>query len=334
MKIFAVNTAILTILVGQAEVLPSQAAEQGVAYIVTRAASAESRALLSARLIKLNATNLRWYDDVNMLRAELPKGALAQVRSDPDVILALPEEDHPLPAAPAAPEVPVQKSAAAAPDSGAPAQQAPPAMAPQQPASIPSMGLPMMPAPVGMAPPMPVGGFGMGMAPMGAPLGMGMGTGMGMGMGATGLTGLADSLAGGVVMRLLYRAPSCKISVAKTVARFAAEGGDEVIEVKGSGSCAWQAQASVPWIKIMSGTGVSGSSIVSYTVAPADGKNRAGSISIVGTAGGSPIKGKATVVVIQAVGTVARANGEEASRATARPAVAFFSTPPEGLEAA
>src|ERR1019366_9694335 len=146
-----------------------------------------------------------------------------------------------------------------------------------------------------MAPPMPVGGFGMGPAPIGAPPGM---------MGTTGLTGLMDSLAGGVVTRLLNRAPSCKISVAKTVARFAPAGGDEVIEVKGSGSCAWQAQASVPWIKILSATGVSGSSILSYTVAPAEGKSRAGSISIVGTVGGSPIKGRASVVVIQTVGTI------------------------------
>ena len=46
-------------------------------------------------------------------------------------------------------------------------------------------------------------------------------------------------------------------------------------------------------------SGVSGAGIVSYTVAPSDRKTRAGSISIVGTAGGNPIKGKATLVVMQ-----------------------------------
>src|SRR5437879_2535305 len=52
----------------------------------------------------------------------------------------------------------------------------------------------------------------------GAPMGMPMGMGMGM--------GLMDSLAGGVASRLLNRAPSCKISVARSTARFLAEGGD------------------------------------------------------------------------------------------------------------
>jgi hypothetical protein len=81
---------------------------------------------------------------------------------------------------------------------------------------------------------------------------------------------------------------------------FVPAGGDQVIEVKASGSCAWQAQASVPWIKINSGMGVSGLGIVSYSVTGAEGKSRAGSISIVGTPGGSPIKGKAIVIVMQA----------------------------------
>jgi hypothetical protein len=73
-----------------------------------------------------------------------------------------------------------------------------------------------------------------------------------------------------------------------------------VIEVNASGSCAWQAQTSVDWIKITSGTGVSGSGVVSYTVTPGVGRTRSGSISIVAAAGGSPIKGKASQVVTQA----------------------------------
>jgi hypothetical protein len=73
-----------------------------------------------------------------------------------------------------------------------------------------------------------------------------------------------------------------------------------VIEVNASGSCSWQAQTSVDWIKINSGTGVSGSGVVSYTVIPGAGKPRSGSISIIAAAGGSPTKGKASQVVIQA----------------------------------
>jgi len=125
----------------------------------------------------------------------------------------------------------------------------------------------------------------------GAPMGMPMGMGMGM--------GLMDSLAGGVASRPLNRAPSCKISVARSTARFLAEGGDGMIEVNASGSCAWQAQSSVPWIKITSGSGVSGSGVVTYTILRGDGKARSGSVSIVANANGSPIKGKASQVVTQ-----------------------------------
>ena len=111
--------------------------------------------------------------------------------------------------------------------------------------------------------------------------------------------GLMDSLAGGVASRLLNRSPSCKIAVARSSAKYAAAGGAGVIEVNASGSCAWQAQTSVDWIKITSGTGVSGSGVVSYTVAPGAGRTRSGSISIVAAAGGSPTRGKASQVVTQ-----------------------------------
>jgi len=125
---------------------------------------------------------------------------------------------------------------------------------------------------------------------------MGMSPGMGMGMGM----GLMDSLAGGVASKLLNRPASCKISIGKSPAKFTAEGGDAVIDVNASGSCAWQAQASVDWIRITSGSGVSGSGIVSYTVLPGAGKARSGSIWIIAVAGASPTKGKASQVVTQA----------------------------------
>src|ERR1022692_3242355 len=82
MNTMAVLTAIIAVLVGQAGMVPAQAAATGVVYVVTRAATAESRALLSARLVKWNATNLRWYDDAAVVRIELPKEALAAVRSE------------------------------------------------------------------------------------------------------------------------------------------------------------------------------------------------------------------------------------------------------------
>ena len=88
-------------------------------------------------------------------------------------------------------------------------------------------------------------------------------------------------------------------AIGKTAALFTPAGGEEVIEVKASGSCSWQAQASVPWIKISSGTGVSGSGIISYTVTASAGKGRTGSISLVAAPGGNPIRGQATVVVSQ-----------------------------------
>ena len=125
---------------------------------------------------------------------------------------------------------------------------------------------------------------------------MGIGS-MGLGMGAG--VGLLDSLAGGVAQRLLNRPPSCKITVARNSARFPAAGGEGLIEINASGACAWQAQASIGWIKILSGSGVSGSGIVSYSVEPTDGRNRSGAIWIATSATGSPIKGRASQVVTQ-----------------------------------
>jgi len=72
-----------------------------------------------------------------------------------------------------------------------------------------------------------------------------------------------------------------------------------LIEVKASGSCAWQTQASVGWITILSGSGVSGSGIISYRVTPGEGLTRSASIWITAAPGGSPIKGKASLVVTQ-----------------------------------
>ena len=92
MKTIATLIALIPVLVCQAVVIPDQSSGHGAVYIVTRAASAESRALLSARLIKLNATKLHWYEGANVVRAEVPEEALPAVRADRDVVLALAEQ--------------------------------------------------------------------------------------------------------------------------------------------------------------------------------------------------------------------------------------------------
>jgi hypothetical protein len=276
MQTIPVLIAIVPLLTAQAATIPAKAPAPGSVYIVTRAATAESRALLSARLIKMNAANLHWYPDANVVRAEIAKKGLATVRADRDVILVLSEHDHPA-------QVSLIE---ASPEEKAPVlEPAPPLsytatlLPPQQQASC---GASFAPPPMGQFPQIP--------GPMGVPPAMGMGMGM----------GLVDSLAGGVASKLLNRPPSCKISIGKNPAKFAAAGGDAVIDVNASGSCAWQAQASVDWIKITSGSGVSGSGVVSYTVMPGVGKARSGSVWIIAVAGGSPTKGKASQVVTQA----------------------------------
>jgi hypothetical protein len=111
--------------------------------------------------------------------------------------------------------------------------------------------------------------------------------------------GLMDSLAGGVVQKFFNRPATCKIAISRTTAKFGGEGGDGMFEVKSSGACAWQAQATVPWIQILSGSGVSGTGIVTYRVGKGEGSLRSGAISLIATAAGSAIKGNASQVVTQ-----------------------------------
>ena len=300
MKSVTALVAIIPILAGQAAVIPQEKAAamrtpvEGSVYIVTRATGAESRALFSARLLKLSAAKIHWYEDASVVRAEVPKKSLAALRADRDVVLVLSEHDRAAQAAAAQPSPLTRVSLfeeSPAPDAPPPAPapkpapiviEAPPPLAP--PAAT------MLAQQAACAPP-PMNSQFPAMPGVGAPTGMPMGMGMGM--------GLMDSLAGGVASRLLNRAPSCKISVARNTARFLAEGGDGMIEVNASGSCGWQAQSSVPWIKITSGSGVSGSGVVTYTILRGEGRARSGSVSIVANASGSPIKGKASQVVTQ-----------------------------------
>lgn len=286
----------------QRAAIPAKGAAQAAVYIVSRAATAESRALFSARLLKMNATKLHWYEDASVVRAQISPKALETLRADRDVVLVLPETNSGAQAG-------VAHQASLGPPVPPPPEPAPtappvPAIMPPAPAGPPSQAGaslqagcagPVLPQPAGAfppgaLPPMPIGG--MGMSPMGAPPVGSVGFGMGS-------VGLVDSLAGGVAQRLLNRPPSCKISVAKSAVKFGAAGGEGLIEINASGSCAWQAQASVSWIKILSGSGVSGSGIVSYSVEPSEGKNRSGAIWIATSPAGSPIKGNASQVVTQ-----------------------------------
>jgi hypothetical protein len=244
-----------------------------VAYVVTRASSAESKALFSAKLVRMNATKLHWYDDSAVVRIEASAKALADLQSDPDVELVIAEhEQFPIYGPPAPLPVSTEPKPISCAVPALPTGQTPPI-----PLPIPQPVLPNMPLPMG---------GGMGMMPIGNPM-------------MQPAFGLADALAGGVAQKLLNRPPSCKVSILKNTASYPGAGGEGLIEVKASGPCAWQAQASVGWITILSGSGVSGSGIIAYRVTPGEGLTRSASIWIVAVPGGSPIKGKASQVVTQ-----------------------------------
>ena len=261
---------LIPILIAMIPVLSAQTA----AYVVTRATSPESKALFSAKLVKMNAAKLHWYDNSPVVRVEVSPMALADLQADPDVELVIPDREQFLTYGPPAPPElkPISCSTTQAVSTAAPvAVPIPPPVA----------------APVVPNMPMPMGGGGTGlMAGVGNPM-------------MTPAYGFADALAGGVVQKLLNRPASCKVSILTNKATYAGQGGEGLIEVKASGSCAWQAQASVGWITILSGSGVSGSGIISYRVNPGEGLSRSASIWIVATPGGSPIKGKASQVVTQ-----------------------------------
>jgi hypothetical protein len=259
-------------------VIPLLDAQTATTYVVTRATSQESKALFSAKLVKMNATKLHWYENSAVVRVEISSKALPDLETDPDVELVIPDREQspvygpqlPPPLAVAPEAKPISCSASAQP-------------ALPLPLPVPAPVVPNMPMPMGGG----MGGVGMGMmAPVGNPM-------------MQPAYGFADALAGGVVQKLLNRPASCKVSIVKHTATYKAQGGEGLIEVNASGSCAWQAQASVGWITILSGSGVSGSGIISYRVNPGEGLARSASIWIVATPGGSPIKGKASQVVTQ-----------------------------------
>jgi hypothetical protein len=276
MKLIPILIAIIPLL--NAQTVPDARA----AYVVTRSTSAESKALFSAKLVKMNATKLHWYENSAVVRVEISSKGVADLQVDPDVELVIADHEQspvygPLPAPlPVSPDA--KQISCAVPSL--------PAQTPAVPLTVPPPAVPAIAAPVLPAMPMPMGG-GMGMMP-------GVGNPM-----ITPAFGLADALAGGVVQKLLNRPASCKVSLVNNKATYPGQGGEGLIEVKASGSCAWQAQASVGWITILSGSGVSGNGIISYRVNSGEGLARSASIWILASAGGSPIKGKASQVVTQ-----------------------------------
>jgi hypothetical protein len=139
---------------------------------------------------------------------------------------------------------------------------------------------------------------GLGLPGLGMP-GMGMG-GMGMGMPMGGVTNMIDMMVGSLARKLVMRTPSCKVAVKNALVNFGSAGGDGAVSVVASGACVWQAQSSVDWIKINSGSGVSGAGVISYTVKPGAPTGRSGSISIVAVNGGTAVKGRASLVIRQA----------------------------------
>ncbi len=278
MKLIPILIAIIPLLNAQT------VSDARAAYVVTRSTSAESKALFSAKLVKMNATKLHWYENSAVVRVEISSKGVADLQADPDVELVISDHEQtpvygPLPAPLPVPPDAKQISCAI---------PALPAQTPAVPLTVPPpIAPPVLP---NMAMPMPMGG------------GMGGGIGMMPGVGNPMITpafGLADALAGGVVQKLLNRPASCKVSIVNNKATYPGQGGEGLIEVKASGSCAWQAQASVGWITILSGSGVSGNGIISYRVNSGEGLARSASIWILASAGGSPIKGKASQVVTQ-----------------------------------
>jgi hypothetical protein len=312
-KIPTILVAFVSLTACQKALHPVEASGQNVAYIVPRDTGIESRALFSAKLLRWNASGLHWYE-TGVVRAEMSPQALAEVKADPAVALVLTDKEAINPqidpiAVAKAPQLPVEAPPAKAAACVAPVAPAKPATPGPQPPPAPIQPIAQV-QPPSPPPNSPVQGFiAVPQVPQNPPMTQlppPMPTGMAMPMGTPGITpmmpamGLVDTLAGGFMQKVINRPPACKIVIAQKKITFSSEGGDGSIAVEASGSCAWQAQASVGWIKILSGTGVSGSGIITYSIAPGEGAKRAGSISIVAAINGSPIKGKASQVINQA----------------------------------
>jgi hypothetical protein len=286
---------------------------------VRAAVERESAALVKAqqesfngRLAAAGVTGVQAYPDLNMVRAEIPAGALNTVQSDPAVLSLTPlSEEGVQPAAGAAIGRPGRK-----PDG----LQSPLLMAPP---TSPGTGM-MPPGMPGVMPQMPIGGQPFMPQPvMGQPFqtqpGLPMGGGMGGGgmfqslAGVVGSMGAQSSMmmprasgfivlaAGGAQIASILatnRKQACTISLDAPPARAPATGGQGYLLVKASPSCLWQAQSNAEWLHVDTDSPMSGTGLVRYTVAPSAGTARAGNITIAGITR-TTVKGAAALTVSQ-----------------------------------
>ncbi|HET7697082.1 MAG TPA: BACON domain-containing carbohydrate-binding protein [Vicinamibacterales bacterium] len=83
--------------------------------------------------------------------------------------------------------------------------------------------------------------------------------------------------------QITQAASECKYTLSAGSASFGAAGGSGAVDVRASSAlCAWTAASNGDWISITSGASGKGSATVSFTVAPAAGPPRSGTLTIAG----------------------------------------------------
>ncbi len=130
-------------------------------------------------------------------------------------------------------------------------------------------------------------------APMPFPAAVPVGGGMSMGM--TMLTDFAGTLA----VKLLAPPPACRIRLRDTLVVLPAAGGAGALEVRASGSCAWQAVSTSDWLRVKSEVNANGTVAITYSAAGNSGGHRQGAIIIQAVAGAPGLKGRTVALVAQ-----------------------------------
>src|SRR6266496_5673897 len=83
------RTVVLVFAIALVQAAAVQAPAPATVYLVTRARSAEARAMLSARLVQMHASKLHWYSENGVVRAEVDKDLMTKLDADPDVVLVI-----------------------------------------------------------------------------------------------------------------------------------------------------------------------------------------------------------------------------------------------------
>jgi hypothetical protein len=157
---------------------------------------------------------------------------------------------------------------------------------PQSPNAAP------VPAPVPAPPPQALPPY-IPAAPMPFPAAVPVGGGMSMGM--TMLTDFAGTLA----VKLLAPPPACRIRLRDTLVVLPAAGGAGALEVRASGSCAWQAVSTSDWLRVKSEVNANGTVAITYSAAGNSGGHRQGAVIIQAVAGAPGLKGRTVALVAQ-----------------------------------